>query len=99
MPAIACMWTAVREVRRRRRRRIVLAYSDAEVPAGIVNGLNQIFTLANVPSPISSVEVYHNGILMEQGLDYTISGGVITFSPATVPQVGDIVLVNYRYAN
>jgi hypothetical protein len=78
---------------------IVPAYADAEVPSGIVNGLNQIFTLANVPSPISSVEVYHNGILMEQLLDYTISGGVITFSPSTIPQVGDIVLVNYRYAN
>lgn len=78
---------------------IVPAYSDAEVPSGIINGLNQVFTVANLPSPTSSVEVYHNGILMEQGLDYTISGASITFSPASVPQVGDIVLVNYRYAN
>jgi len=78
---------------------IVPAYSDAEVPSGIINGLNQIFTVANTPSPTSSVEVYHNGILMEQGVDYTISGATFTFSPADVPQVGDIVLVNYRYAN
>lgn len=75
------------------------AYSDAEVPSGIINGLNQIFTVANTPSPTTSVEVYHNGILMEQGLDYTIAGATVTFNPASVPQVGDIVLVNYRYAN
>jgi hypothetical protein len=78
---------------------IVPAYADAEVPSGIINGLNQIFTVANTPSPTTSVEVYHNGILMEQGLDYTISGGTITFAPVSIPQVGDIVLVNYRYAN
>lgn len=78
---------------------LVPAYADAEVPSGIVNGLNQIFIVANTPSPTSSVEVYHNGILMEQGLDYTIAGGTITFAPVSVPQVGDIVLVNYRYAN
>jgi hypothetical protein len=78
---------------------LVPAYSDAEVPSGIINGLNQIFTVANTPSPTSSVEVYHNGILMEQGLDYTIAGGTITFASVSVPQVGDIVLVNYRYAN
>ena len=75
------------------------SYSDAEVPSGIINGLNQIFTVANTPSPVSSVEVYHNGILMQQGVDYTISGATFTFSSAAAPQVGDIVLVNYRYAN
>jgi len=78
---------------------IVPAYSDAEIPSGIINGLNQVFTVANTPSPATSVEVYHNGILMEQGLDYTISGAIITFATASIPQVGDIVLVNYRYAN
>lgn len=78
---------------------LVPAYADAEAPTGIINGLNQIFTVANTPSPTSSVEVYHNGILMEQGLDYTIAGGTITFASVSVPQVGDIVLVNYRYAN
>lgn len=78
---------------------IAPTYSDAEVPAGIINGLNQIFTVANTPSPASSVEVYHNGILMQQGVDYTLAGALITFSSAAVPQVGDIVLVNYRYAN
>jgi hypothetical protein len=77
----------------------VPAYSDAEVPSGAINGLNQIFTLANTPSPSSSVEVYLNGILMEQGVDYAIAGAVITFSLAAVPQTGDVVLANYRYGN
>jgi hypothetical protein len=78
---------------------ILPAFSDAEVPSGIVNGLNPTFVVANAPSPVTSVEVYHNGILMERGLDYTISGVTITFVAAAVPQVGDVVLVNYRYAN
>jgi hypothetical protein len=78
---------------------ILPAYSDAEVPSGSINGLNQIFTLANTPSPASSTEVYRNGLLMEQAVDYTIAGAVITFSTVAIPQVGDSLLVNYRYAN
>jgi hypothetical protein len=78
---------------------ILPAYADAEVPTGIINGLNPTFLLAFTPSPVTSVEVFHNGILMERGLDYTITGSTITFVTAAVPQVGDIVLANYRYAN
>ena len=78
---------------------ILPAYADGEVPTGIINGLNPTFLLAFTPSPVTSVEVFHNGILMERGLDYTITGSAITFVTAAVPQVGDIVLANYRYAN
>jgi hypothetical protein len=78
---------------------ILPAYADGEVPTGIINGLNPTFLLQFTPSPVTSVEVFHNGILMERGLDYTLTGSTITFVTAAVPQVGDIVLANYRYAN
>ncbi len=74
-------------------------FSDGEIPSGAVNGLNTAFTLAFVPSPTSSAQVYLNGLRMEQGLDYTISGATITFLPVSVPQVGDVILASYRYAN
>lgn len=74
-------------------------YSDAEVPSGAINGLNTTFTLANTPSPASSLLLYVNGLLMDQGLDYVISGATITFALSSVPQTGDVLLASYRYAN
>jgi hypothetical protein len=78
---------------------ILPLYSDNEVPSGAINGLNTTFTLANTPSPTTSLLVYLNGLLMNQGLDYTISGNTIMFALASAPQAGDTVLASYRYAN
>lgn len=78
---------------------ILPLYSDGEVPSGAINGLNTTFTLANSPSPSTSLQLYLNGLLMEQGLDYTISGSTITFALPSTPQAGDLLLATYRYAN
>jgi hypothetical protein len=78
---------------------ILPLYSDNEVPAGSSNGLNTTFTLANTPSPATSLLLYLNGLLMEPSVDYTISGSTITFQPASTPQSGDLLLASYRYAN
>jgi len=74
-------------------------FSDGETPSGTVNGFNTTFILAFAPSPVTSVQLYVNGLRMDQGLDYTISGSQITFATTSVPQIGDIVLASYRYAN
>lgn len=74
-------------------------YSDGEVPSGAINGLNTTFALANTPSPATSLMVYVNGLLMDQGLDYTVAGATITFAPASTPQTSDVLLASYRYAN
>ena len=68
-----------------------------EVPTGTVNGTNATFTLANTPTA-GSEEVYVNGVLQNSGAgnDYTISGATITFLTGSIPQTGDVVLVNYR---
>jgi hypothetical protein len=75
------------------------SFSDSEVPSGSINGSNTVFSLANVPSPAESLGVYLNGLLMDQGSDYGLSGNVITFITAATPQSGDTLLASYRFAN
>jgi hypothetical protein len=80
-------------------------FSDNEVPSGVVNGLNTTFTLAYTPSPATSLQVYVNGLLMEQGVDYILTGSTISFALASTPQAtqgsqaADVLLASYRYAN
>ena len=65
-----------------------------ETPAGVLNGVNTTFTLANTPVT-GSEEVYLNGILQEPGGtdDYTISGLTITYN--TAPISTDRLRVSY----
>jgi hypothetical protein len=78
---------------------VVPSFSDGEVPAGIVNGSNTVFSLSFAPSPAASLDLFRNGLLMKQGVDYTLSGHTITFFLASTPQAGDLLLASYRYAN
>jgi hypothetical protein len=75
------------------------SFTDAEVPAGLVNGSNTVFTLASAPSPAGSLGLYLNGLLMRQGADYQISGNTVTFFLASTPQSGDLLVANYRFAD
>ena len=75
------------------------SFSDGEVPAGAVNGVNATFTLNFAPSPAASLILFHNGVLMRQGVDYSLSGAGITFFLVSVPQTGDVLFASYRYAN
>lgn len=68
-------------------------FIDDETPSGTINGSNQTFTLANSPIP-SSVKVYLGGVRLRVTQDYTLSGRTLTFTNA--PQVGEILLVDYR---
>jgi hypothetical protein len=74
-------------------------FSDAETPSGSVNGTNTTFTLLHAPSPIDSLILFRNGLLMKHGLDYAISGSTVTFFLGSIPQTGDVLLASYRYAN
>lgn len=78
---------------------VLPSFSDGETPAGTINGSNTSFTLANSPSPATSLLLYLNGLLMTQGVDYTLNGNAISFLPASVPQSGDVLTASYRYAN
>ncbi len=78
---------------------VLPSFSDEETPGGAINGSNSLFTLANSPSPPASLLLYLNGLLMTQGVDYTLSGSTITFLPASTPETGDVLTASYRYAN
>jgi hypothetical protein len=64
-----------------------------ETPAGVVDGVNTVFTLTYTPLQ-NSDEVYLNGQLKyPAGVGYTLSGNTITFGVA--PWVGSLILVKY----
>jgi hypothetical protein len=73
-------------------------FVDAETPGGTLDGVNPIFTLANPPTPSTSLSLYRNGLLLSQGLDYTIAANTITFLAGAVPRPTDVLLANYRLA-
>jgi hypothetical protein len=74
------------------------AFVDAENPAGTLNGSNTTFNLSQVPTPVSALSVYRNGLLQAIGIDYTLSGSTLTFLPASIPKSSDIVSAFYRVA-
>ena len=61
-----------------------------------MNGTNTAFTLATPPAPTTSLTLFRNGILQRVGIDFTLSGGAITFLAGSVPQSGDYVRAYYR---
>lgn len=71
-------------------------FADDETPAGAIDGVNTVFTLARAPSPAASLLLYLNGIVQRPaGADYTLAGNSITFNAA--PQIGDNLEAWYRY--
>jgi hypothetical protein len=66
-----------------------------EIPGGALNGSNVTFSLANVPVPATSVRVYRNGLRLSVGMDYSISGASITFLSTAIPQLSDLLQVDY----
>lgn len=79
------------------------SFVDQEIPGGAVDGVNRGFTLANIPDPTSSLYVWWKGVLLSQGVHYMLaqasgSGPVMfSFMPNITPQVGDVLVVSYRY--
>lgn len=71
-------------------------FVDLEVPAGAVDGSNATFTMANIPSPASSLHLFRNGLVQKPGFDYTLLNATITFVTSAIPQPGDTVLASYR---
>jgi hypothetical protein len=66
---------------------------SGETPSGTINGSNASFTLAYTPKS-ETEKVYLNGMRQQRNSDYTISGGVITFS--LPPYSPAAILVDYE---
>lgn len=63
-----------------------------EVPAGTVDDVNKVFTLAKLPVEYSE-RLFLNGIRITRGIDYTVSGTTITLSDPLLTY--DILYVDY----
>jgi hypothetical protein len=72
------------------------SFIDSEVPGGITDGANVLFTLSMEPNPSSSVTLFRNGIRQKPTQDYTMAANTVHFVPAAAPQPGDTLLVSYR---
>lgn len=70
---------------------------ESEVPTGTIDGTNATFNLANTPVA-GSLKLYKNGMRQQAGAgnDYTLATAAITFLAGNVPQVGDVLLADYR---
>lgn len=75
-----------------------VAFVDAETPGGTINGTNAAFTLANAPSPASSLKLFRNGLEQTSGVDYTLSGSTLNFLSGAIPATGDLLQAYYRMA-
>lgn len=60
---------------------------------GLTNGVNMVFTMAHTPSSPETLMVFMNGILQEDGEDFTVSGSIVTFNQP--PKVGSKILATY----
>jgi hypothetical protein len=69
----------------------------AEVPSGLVNGVNVTFTLAHTPTYEANVVIQLDGGTQYNGVDYTVSGDTITFSVA--PATGSTIFAYYGSTN
>jgi hypothetical protein len=78
---------------------ILPQFSDAEIPAGTINGANTVFTLTFPPSPPASLDLYRNGLLQKVNTDYILNGNSIQFFLSSTPQTGDVLVASYRYGN
>ncbi len=74
---------------------ILPTFINGEVPGGLVNGLNATFTLANTPSG-TSLLLFRNGILLQAGTDYALTGSTVQFASGAIPQPQDTLMATYR---
>ncbi len=73
-----------------------IVFVDSVTPGGTVDGVNAAFTLTGAPNPAASLVVFRNGLRQKVGTDYTLAGTIITFLAVSIPQTGDLILVDYR---
>ncbi len=69
---------------------VAFHFADNETPAGLVDGVNKVFTLAHAPSPAASLQLYLGVIQWDGGHDYTLVGNTITFVNAPMPGSGPL---------
>lgn len=77
---------------------VIDIFVDNETPAGVIDGNNSVFSLIQNPIPSASLKLYMNGTLMKPGVAYNLSSQTITFTSDYIPQIGYILVADYRKA-
>jgi len=71
-------------------------FIDDEVPNGVINGSNTVFTLDRLPYR-GSVKIYRGGARQRVGEDYTFTNSEQKqFTFLIAPEVGEVLLADYR---
>jgi hypothetical protein len=73
-----------------------IVFVDGETPQGAINGSNTLFLLSAAPQPAGSLALFRNGMLLRQGVDYTVSGNTVVVTSAATPAMGDSLVAWYR---
>ena len=71
------------------------AYDESPVRSSAL-----VYGLAHLPSPASSLRLYLNGSRLRRGVDYTVSGGTVTFISYWSEALEDsarILVADYEY--
>jgi len=57
-----------------------------EIPVGLINNVNTVYTVTTAPSPIEAFRLFLDGLIQIQNVNYTIVGTTITMT--TAPNFG-----------
>lgn len=66
-----------------------------EVPTGAVDGVNDTFTLSEIPISSESLLIEVNGVVQVQGTHYTVVDDVVTFQAGAIPATESVVYAYY----
>ncbi len=73
-----------------------IRFKDDETPTGTIDGVNTDFVTSKTPLD-GSLKVYRGGARQRVTEDYTYTVSSKTISFTIPPQVGEVILVDYRY--
>ena len=73
-----------------------MTYVDQEIPVGPMNSSNATFILTFAPNPPKSLDLYYNGVHLQDGLGYNLSNNIITMSAGYIPRPGTSLVACYR---
>ncbi len=74
----------------------IARFIDDETPSGTINGSNTVFTISKSPKS-GSLKVYRGGARQRVTEDYTLSDSDKTITFTVAPEVGEILLCDFRY--
>lgn len=76
-------------------------HADGETPASVLDdNENQVLSLAHLPNPQTSLLLTRNGVVLKQGVDYTVVRQQILLTPgvaAVADEASDTFQAWYRY--